>query len=33
MDRNKTRAESERQKYRDRFLELEQGLLLKFDYY
>jgi hypothetical protein len=26
MDRNKTRAESERQKNRDRFLELEQGL-------
>jgi hypothetical protein len=25
MDRNKTRAESERQKNRDRFLELEQG--------
>lgn len=27
MDRNKTRAEAERQKNRDRFLELEQGLL------
>jgi hypothetical protein len=26
MDRNQTRAESERQKNRDRFLELEQGL-------
>lgn len=26
MDRSKTRAESERQKNRDRFLELEQGL-------
>lgn len=27
MDRSKTRAENERQKNRDRFLELEQGLL------
>jgi hypothetical protein len=26
MGRNKTRAESERQKNRDRFLELEQGM-------
>ena len=26
MDRSKTRAENERQKNRDRFLELEQGL-------
>ena len=31
MDRNKNRAESERQKNRDRFLELEQGFI--FDYY
>jgi hypothetical protein len=33
MDRNKTRAESERQKNRDRFLELEQGLKEFFFYY
>lgn len=32
MDRNQTRAESERQKNRDRFLELEQGLNL-FSFY
>lgn len=30
MDRNQTRAESERQKNRDRFLELEQGLHIEF---
>jgi hypothetical protein len=30
MDRNQTRAQSERQKNRDRFLELEQGLSSDF---
>lgn len=29
LDRSKTRAESERQKNRDRFLELEQGKFIR----